>query len=114
MALYGAGEVAELAYLSLQELDMELVGVYADEDRGKIFLGSKVLGRDQFADATFDQILVTSFDHPENAVGELVASGVAPERIVTLRGPVFCGAANKPARRQSPSMPAARTGAAQQ
>jgi DNA-binding MarR family transcriptional regulator len=114
VALYGAGEVAELAYLSLQELEMELVGVYAQEGVGKVFLGGKVLGLDQLVHADFDRIVVATLDQPEQAVEDLVASGVAPEQIVTLRGRVARGKFLSQARCPSPMAPALESEATEQ
>lgn len=114
IALYSAGEAAEIAYLSLQELEMEMIGVYAQESVGKAFLGGKVHGLDQLAHADFDRIVVATLDQPEQAVQDLVASGVAPEQIVTLRGRVARGKFPGQARRPSPTAPALESGAAEQ
>jgi DNA-binding MarR family transcriptional regulator len=102
VALYGTGEAAELAYLSLHELGMEVVGIYGREQRGKTFLGNKVLGIEDLAQAQCDRILVTAFERPEAAVADLLAVGVPAERILTLRGPI-AGAADLPDQRRTAS-----------
>lgn len=43
----GADEVTEIAYLSLQEVGLELVGIYDDTRQGTYFLGKEVLPVDK-------------------------------------------------------------------
>ena len=83
VALYGTGEAAELAYLTLKELGLELVGVFAREPRG-VFLGMIVRNARELTGTTADRILVATFDKPHQHVSDLRALGVAADRLVTF------------------------------
>ena len=69
---YGAGEVAEIGYVCLQETDLRLVGVI-DEARERPFFGMQVsqpsLLDDPATDQCFDRIVVMSFDHTRREIG---------------------------------------------
>lgn len=87
IALFGTGEAAELAYLSLREFGLEPVGVFSREP-GVAFLGFPVhpiadLGREEF-----DAVVLATFDPPEPYLAELADLGVGAEKVLTLRRPM--------------------------
>lgn len=84
IALYGIGEPSELAYLTLRELGIEPVGVYAPEAGGH-FLGFPVRPVAELNDATLDRIVVATFDRPQPHVAALAASGIPAGKLLTLR-----------------------------
>ena len=84
IALYGTGEAAELAYLTLKEFGLEPVGVFSREG-GNAFLGFAVRKLTDIAGEEIDGVVVATFEPPEADVAALVASGLAPERLLTLR-----------------------------
>src|SRR5438128_9116879 len=84
IALYGTGEPAELAYLTLRELGIEPIGVYAREAAGE-FLGFPVRPVSELSGEDVDGVVVATFDLPQPFVAELGALGVAAEKVVTLR-----------------------------
>jgi DNA-binding MarR family transcriptional regulator len=86
VAIYGTGEAAELAYLTLKELGLEPVGVFAREGHG-VFLGMPVQSARELAGAAADRILVATFDKSPPHVAELRALGVAADRLVTFDRP---------------------------
>jgi len=86
VALYGTGEAAELAYLTLKELGLEPVGVFARQPGG-IFLGMPVRDMRELAGLPVDRIVVATFDKPKLHVPELRALGIPAERLVTLDQP---------------------------
>ena len=86
IALYGTGEAAEVAYLTLRELSLEPIGVFAKAAAGQ-FLGYPVRPVDDLPDADADAVILATFDAPEPALAELAAAGLARDRIVTLRQP---------------------------
>jgi DNA-binding MarR family transcriptional regulator len=57
----GADEIAEIAYLSLQETSLELVNVIDDDMSGKDFFGKKVQPVQSVRDIHYDAIVVTSY-----------------------------------------------------
>jgi len=86
VALFGTGEAAEVAYLTLRELGLEPIGVFARESGGH-FLGFPVQALAELADADADAVIVATFDRPEPVLLELAAAGLSRSRIVTLRQP---------------------------
>ena len=86
IALCGTGEAAEVAYLTLKELGIEPVGVFAPG--GGLFLGYPVRALADLGTEDFDVVVVATFERPEPSLGELGRLGVAPSRIVTLRQPL--------------------------
>ena len=86
VALFGTGEAAEVAYLTLRELGLEPIGVFAREAGGQ-FLGFPVLALADLTEADADAVIVATFDRPEPVLVELTAAGLSRDRIVTLRQP---------------------------
>ena len=86
IALYGTGEAAELAYLTLREAGLEPVGVFARDAEG-VFLGLPVRDWRELATADVDRIVVATFDKPKLHVPDLVALGIPVEKLLTLSPP---------------------------
>jgi DNA-binding MarR family transcriptional regulator len=84
VALCGAGEAAELAYLTLRELGIEPVGVF-DGEAGGMFLGFPVRPLAELAGAEVDVVVLATFAQTERHLAALAALGVPRERLVTLR-----------------------------
>ncbi|MDA1184651.1 MAG: winged helix-turn-helix transcriptional regulator [Acidobacteria bacterium] len=85
VALYGTGEEAELAYLSLTELGLEMVAVFDADGSTGSFLGQPVCDIANHADVSFDLLLVATLRQVEPIVDDLVRRGVPRERLITLR-----------------------------
>jgi DNA-binding MarR family transcriptional regulator len=86
VALYGAGEPAELAYLTLKEFGLEPVGVFGATGNGE-FLGFRVRPITELADEEFDGLILATFDRPEALLAELTRLGLPSEKLLTLRRP---------------------------
>lgn len=84
IALYGTGDAAELAYLTLREFGLEPVAVFAPEAGGD-FLGYRVRPAAELLDEELDRVIVATFERPEPVVAELAAHGVPVAKLVTLR-----------------------------
>ncbi len=84
VALYGTGEAAELAYLTLKEFGIEPLGVFARQAGGK-FLGFPVQSVTELAVEEFDGLILATFEHPEPHLEELKRLGVPSDKILTLR-----------------------------
>ena len=61
VAIYGRGEAAELAYLSLKESGLEPVAIF-DRENGSEFLGMPVVPIAEHAQFEFDLIIVATLD----------------------------------------------------
>lgn len=84
IALYGVGDAAELAYLTLREFGIEPVGIFA-RGPAEQFLGFRVRPPEELVQEELDAIIVATFDRPEQQVAELAGLGLPRERFLTLR-----------------------------
>lgn len=84
IALYGTGEAAELAYLTLKEFGLEPVGIFSREAGGH-FLGFLVRAVAELAGEEFDGLILATFERPEQHVAELSRLGIPADKILTLR-----------------------------
>jgi DNA-binding MarR family transcriptional regulator len=83
VALYGTGEAAEIAYLTLREFGIEPVGVF-DARPGGAFLGMAVRDLAALVVEDVDAVIVATFDRPKVHIPALTAAGVPVERLVLL------------------------------
>ena len=83
VVVYGTGELAELAYLSLREMDMTLVG-FVDGKQDQIFLSYPVWPLDTLANWEFDALLVADLNRGKKIHARILRQGVPKEKIVTL------------------------------
>ena len=84
IAVYGTGEAAELAYLSITELGLELVGVFNDP-AGGVFLGHQVRSIETHRDVAYDLLLVATLEKADTLVEDLIRAGVQRDCVITLR-----------------------------
>ena len=84
IAVYGTGEAAELAYLSLKEQGLEPVAIFAAE-AGGTFLGMQILGLDDCAAVPFDRLIVATLDKPDSLVKQLTRAGIPIAKLLTLK-----------------------------
>jgi DNA-binding MarR family transcriptional regulator len=84
VVFYGVGEVAEIAYLSLQETGLVLVAVVDDSKEGTEFLGYTVMSSSSLRGMRFDRMIVTSLE-ADDAVLRLFSRAEIPrEKICFL------------------------------
>lgn len=76
IALYGTGEAAELAYLTLREMGLEPVGVFGRKAGGQ-FLGFPVRAVTELAREDVDAVILASFEAQQQLVPELTILGKA-------------------------------------
>lgn len=81
---YGAGEVAELAYLYLQLTDIHLAGIIDEERLGQAFFGLQVTDLERVDRADWDMILLTRLDQTEQDIRSLLEKWVTVDRIATI------------------------------
>ena len=62
VVIYGTGELAEMAYLSLREMSMILVG-FVDDSQRESFLSYPVWQPDALVEWEFDAVLLADLDH---------------------------------------------------
>jgi hypothetical protein len=84
IVLYGTGEAAELAYLTIAELGLTLTCVVSDSGQSDRFFGVPVRPLSALRDDDVDAVIVAAFGSAAEAARELEARGIAPEKIVSL------------------------------
>lgn len=80
----GADEVAEFAYITLQETALKLVGVVDTEKAGENFLGKVVTPISDVKNLEYDCVVVTSYLKRESISRELMNHGTAKKDIRTI------------------------------
>ncbi len=77
----GTDEVADIAYITLQETKMEFSGVVDDGNAGKKFFNSEIKPFSKIKDMKYDCILITSYAQKDVIYKELLKSGIAKNTI---------------------------------
>ena len=72
----GADEVAEIAYITLQETTMELAGIVDNDPASRQFFGKPVHRIDEIGSLRFDRIVITSYLRREAIYRALLDRGI--------------------------------------
>ena len=84
VVFYGVSEIAEIAYISLQETTIKMVAIVDEKRVGKIFLGNVVKDPHVLGSLSFDKILITSMKKDDSQLEKLLKKGIAHSKIVLL------------------------------
>jgi DNA-binding Lrp family transcriptional regulator len=84
VAIYGRGEAAELAYLSLKECGLEPVAIF-DLEGDRTFLGMPVRPVHEHAAIEYDLMIVASLERSGQELIGLLNDGVPVEKLFPLR-----------------------------
>jgi DNA-binding MarR family transcriptional regulator len=84
LVLFGASDLAEIAFLSLQETQIEVVGVIDDRSHNNNLLGVHVLDVAQVQELSFDRILIADGEDRDSVLDQLSSNGVPPEKIIFI------------------------------
>jgi DNA-binding MarR family transcriptional regulator len=90
IAVYGTGEAAELAYLSLKEQGLDPVAVFSAEGGGS-FLGMPIRALAECTEVSFDRLIVATLDRPGDLVARLLDAGVPLEKLLMLKPMAVAG-----------------------
>lgn len=80
----GIDEVTEIAYLSLQEVDIQLQGAVDDEKEGESFFGIPIIAFRDVHNLEHESIIITTFGKKDYAYRMLIENGVHPGHICTI------------------------------
>jgi len=80
----GADEVAEIAYITLQETNLKLVAVIDTEEMGKNFFGMDVRPCSVVAGTDYDGIVITAYVKKDLVYQELIKNGVRKKDIRSI------------------------------
>ena len=84
VVFYGAGDLAEIAYISLQEFDIELAAVVDRKMKGNIFFGMTIADPSQLEEFEFDRVLLTKLGRSDDYPAEFEKAGIDRLHIVEL------------------------------
>jgi DNA-binding MarR family transcriptional regulator len=84
VVFFGAGDFAEIAYLSLQETPIELVAVIDSDLAGKKFFNMIVKSPKQVKAMLFDKILIMSDASTDDLLKELTVNGIPQDKISVM------------------------------
>jgi len=84
LVFYGAGDLAEIAYISLLETPIQLTAVVDDEKIGQRFMKQIVAAPDRLPDMKFDRILLTKLDSKESALKSIEQYDIAADLVVEI------------------------------
>ena len=84
IVFYGAGDLAEMAYISLQQSRIELVAVVDDGRVGKRFMQFTIAHPHRIESFWFDRILITTIDSTETISEKISALGISARRVVEI------------------------------
>ncbi|MCP9447855.1 MAG: winged helix-turn-helix domain-containing protein [Nitrospira sp.] len=83
LAVYGTGELAELAYLTLRELGLAFVG-FVDDRSGGTFLSYPVRPMASLKEGEFDGLLIADLERGPQIMVWLVRHGIPKEKIFSI------------------------------
>ena len=84
IVFWGASDLAEIAYISLQETQISLVAVVDDEKTGHDFLGFQIQHPNMLNSIDFDRILITSIDSKDSILEKIKQQGIQRNKVVML------------------------------
>ena len=82
--LCGTGELAEIAFLTIREMGLELVGIAEESPSQTQFLGYSLRRLAEFSVEDYDRIIVASQRWLESWEGPIAALGIPRERLIIL------------------------------
>ncbi len=83
VVIYGTTELAELAYLSLREMNIDCVG-FIDANPRESFLSCPVSTPEQVTRWQFDRVLIADLEHAAVCEEQLARAGVPREKVLRL------------------------------
>jgi DNA-binding MarR family transcriptional regulator len=80
----GADEAAEIAYLSIQEFDIEFAGIVDDKDAGKLFFRHTIKNLDEIRNMQADYVIVSTFLRRDEVFKSLIQQGLSSDKIKSV------------------------------
>ena len=84
IAVYGTGDAAELVFLLIREMGLELVAVF-DGASDRPFLGHPVLPIERHSEVAYDVMVVAVLERPAGTIKLLRQLGVPDTKVLMLR-----------------------------
>ncbi len=84
IVFYGATPLAEIAFISVQEVPLKVVCIVDDQKADQPFLRMKIRKLETLKSLVFDRILITSLDSIDDAYVKLSNVGIHQNQIVVM------------------------------
>lgn len=84
VAIYGTSEAAELAFLTLRDLGLEVPVIISGDDYKGVFLGLPVLPLSEVSTEEIDLVIIASFTENTQDISIITNQGFPPGKILTL------------------------------
>ena len=84
VVFWGAGELSEIAFISLQETDIELAGIVDPLHAGEKLLGFRVSAPESLPSMYFDRVVVTAATDTGDVVKQILNMGILRSKIILL------------------------------
>jgi len=81
---YGVSDFAEIAYISLQETNIQLTAVIDVATEGKKFFNLIAENPYKLNSIKYDRILITDIQHREKILDDILSKGISREKIAAL------------------------------
>jgi len=85
IVFYGVGDLAEIAYISLQETSIKLLAIIDEDNYAKPFLKFKIQRPETIYKFPYDKVLITTLDTDGTHYEKLLQVGVKEENILTFQ-----------------------------
>lgn len=85
IVFYGAGDLAEIAYVSLQQTSIDLVAIVDDEKAGTRFMKQIVTDPTRLNGISFDRILVTTINSRDAILQKIAQRGITSELVIEIK-----------------------------
>lgn len=84
IVFYGAGDLAEIAYISLQETTIKLVAIVDDANPGTRFMNLRVTDPVRLNGISFDRILVTTINSRPAILQRIAQRGISADLVIEI------------------------------
>ena len=84
IVFYGAGDLAEIAYISTHGTEINPVAVVDDHKVGEEFHNMIVLEPFRLKSLSFDRILITDLDNREDVLTNISKHGISQDKVIML------------------------------
>lgn len=84
IVFYGAGEVAEIAYVSMNGLNLNLLFLVDDYKHGIRFLDKQVYPTEKLMHVDFDKLVITAFSSKETICDKILKNKIPKEKTVII------------------------------